>query len=151
MQSQSNTADTLMKAIKKSSVIDDNVIDNQFKQVEEGLMNLSRVLSSLYLTSLTNNSLSSNSTIAPPQQAPSQPQPQQPQSSSSVKSEFLKWNYNNSCNDNSFVTKTKERNTVNPWWIHSNTILDLSIKYFKGYNVVYEIKCVNLYNSVVSS
>ena len=77
-----NNSDLMLKSIKKSPVIDDNLIDNQFKQVEDGLMNLSRVLSSLYLTSLTNSTTSSNTTVY--NQPPPAPQ-QQMSSSSSVK------------------------------------------------------------------
>ena len=69
----------MLKSIKKPTVIDDSLIDNQFKQVEDGLMNLSRVLSSLYLSSLTNSTNSSSTTVS--NQIPSVPQQNQQQTS----------------------------------------------------------------------
>ena len=84
MQIQNNTE--MQKPIKKPVVIDDSVIENQFKQVEDGLMNLSLVLSSLYLTSLTNSTTSSSTTVN--NQGPSAPQQQQQQQSASSSVNF---------------------------------------------------------------
>jgi hypothetical protein len=70
--------------------LDDSQIDNQFKKVEESLMNLSRVLSSLYISSLTNSTHSSSSSSTVYNQAPvQQPPQQQQQASSSSSSKFL--------------------------------------------------------------
>jgi hypothetical protein len=86
---QPSNTDSTIKTIKKTNVVDDSLIDNQFKQVEDGLMNLSRVLSSLYLTSLT-NSLSS-STVSNQSNQQQQQQPvQQPQQQSSSKFLFAR-------------------------------------------------------------
>jgi hypothetical protein len=80
----------MQKSIKKPVVIDDSVIDNQFKQVEDGLMNLSRVLSSLYLTSLTNSTTSSSTTVNNQVAPAAQQQQQQQSASSSVNYNFTK-------------------------------------------------------------
>ena len=76
----------MLKSTKIPNGIDDSLIDNHFKQVEDSLMNLSRVLSSLYISSLANSSNSSSITVNSQSQA--QPQPQQ--QSSSVTNNFLK-------------------------------------------------------------
>lgn len=49
----------------KKQLLDDSLIDNNFKQVEDSLMNLSTLLSSLYLSTL---SVSSTSNISCNQQ-----------------------------------------------------------------------------------
>lgn len=70
------------KAIKKPTIVDDSIIDNHFKQVEDSLMNLSKVLSSLYLSTLSNTNSSNNMlTPNPPNYVNHQ---QQPSSSVSI-------------------------------------------------------------------
>ena len=75
----------IIKQIKSSMPIDDNVLDNAFKNVEDNLMSLSKLLSSLYFSSLAvsqqqQQQNNTNSFLQPP----NQPNHQQ-QSSSSVR------------------------------------------------------------------
>jgi hypothetical protein len=64
---------------KKHNVnANDALIDNQFKQVEESLVNLSKILSSIYLSSLSSNSNSASSNINSQQPQVLQQQQQQP-------------------------------------------------------------------------
>jgi hypothetical protein len=67
---------------KHNANASDALIDNQFKQVEESLVNLSKILSSIYLSSLSSSSsnhTSSSNSNSQPQQQQQQQQPQQQQ------------------------------------------------------------------------
>lgn len=48
---------------KNNRVIDDLQLDNSFRQVEENLMNLSKILGSLYICTLSTNTTNSSNNL----------------------------------------------------------------------------------------